>query len=174
MPSNDREVFDHLRSGDEAAQQIDFLAYALFAYEKSEWISHFEAKRGQVPNQAEIDAWIGDITTYQFTGMRQKAADLFDAAARTYMRDEIEGLEERALNSAIVAEVRAAGVWWKQLLTALAMSILAPLILGAIIVFGHGVSLYPTPSDVAHRIEPSIPDAASPPTAKPAPSSPNP
>lgn len=154
MPSNDREVFDHLRSGNEAAQQIDFLAYALFAFEKSEWISHFEARGGRPPNQDEIDAWIGDITTYQFNGMRQKAADLFDAAARTYMRDEIEGLEERALNSAIVAEVKAAGVWWKQFLMALAMAILAPLILGAVIVFGSGFSHYPTPLDIAHRIEP--------------------
>ncbi len=174
MPSNDREVFDHLRSGDEAAQQIDFLAYALFAYEKSEWTLHFEAKRGRQPTQDEIDAWIGDITTYQFNGMRQKAADLFDAAARTYMREEIEGIQERALNSAIVAEVKAAGVWWKQFLMALAMSILAPLILGAVIVFGHGFSLYPTPTDFAHRIDPSAGEAPPSPAAKPAQPPPSP
>jgi len=166
MPSNDREVFDHLRSGDEAAQQIDFLAYALFAFEKSEWISHLEAKRGREPDQGEIGTWIGDITRYQFNGMRQKAADLFDAAARAYMRDEIEGIEERALNSAIVAEVKAAGVWWKQFLMALAMAILAPLILGAVIVFGNWFSLYPTPSDFAHRIEPPAPAAPAAPAAK--------
>lgn len=159
MPSNDREVFDHLRTGNEAGQQIDFLAYALFAFEKSEWISHFESTRGRQPHPVEIDAWIGDITPYQFAGMRQKAADLFDAAARSYMREEIEGLEERALNSAIVAEVKAAGVWWKQFLMALTMAILAPLILGGIIVFGNGYSRYPTPSDFAHRIEPPAPPA---------------
>lgn len=102
---------------------MDFLAYALFAYEKSGWVSHFEAKSVRLPNQDEVDAWIVDITTYQFDGMRQKAADLFDAAARAYMRDEIEGIQERALNSAIVAEVKAAGVWWKQFLMAVAMAI---------------------------------------------------
>lgn len=33
-----------------------------------------ETKRGREPDQGEIDTWIGDIITYQFNGMRQKAA----------------------------------------------------------------------------------------------------
>lgn len=133
---------------------------------KGEWIKHFEARKQRPPTQDEINAWISDITPYHFDSLRQKAVDVFDTAARDYMRDEVEAAKEQALNSAIVREVKAAGVWWKQLLMALAMAILAPLILGAVIVFGDRFSHYPTPAEVARALAGQTP-AGAPPAPEP-------
>lgn len=150
---SDREVFDSLLALKDTSREVSFITYAIFAQERSEWIRHFEAQNGTTPTQADIDRWIANLTDYQFAGMRDRAVNMFDEAARLYLRDEMDLAEERALHSAIVSEVKAASVWWKQLAIALAMSIVAPLLLGVILAAGYYYSLIPSPADVARKIE---------------------
>lgn len=153
MPGNDREVFEKLTSSDDTSLEIDYLTYAIFAHEKREWIKHRESLTGHAPSQEEIDAWISNISDYQFRNMGDKAVDFFDEAAREYLADEIAAAKEEALRSAVVSEVKAASAFWKQLAMALATSILAPLLLGgifaAILAYNN---LMPTSDDVLNRL----------------------
>ncbi len=59
-----------------------------------------------------------------------------DAAAHEYVAEETAEFEKNVLHAAIVREVRAASNIWRQLGLALLTSILAPVLLGAIILFG--------------------------------------
>lgn len=133
MPASDREAFDLFRANGSTVMEVRYLAHALFAFEKSEWMDHFAQRTGRSPTQADIDIWIADQSDHRFADMRKQAVDLFDVAARNYFRDEMEAADERALSSAIVAQVRSAGAFWKQLAMALITAIVAPLILGGVI-----------------------------------------
>lgn len=135
MPANDRELFDQLRADVETPAEIDFLTYAIFANEKSEWIRLFEKRNGQPPGQNDIDEWIANLTDWRLAQMRQEAVQFFDGAARRYLEDEIAEAQQEVLRSALVREVRAAGSFWRQLAMALATAILAPIIIGGIIAF---------------------------------------
>ena len=137
MPSNDREVFDHLASQAEVGKQerqIAFLSYALFAYEKREWIKLFKSKNAdEESSQADIDGWISNITGSLYTTWRNEAERFFVDAADAYFEDRFLGEREAILRSAIVSEVKAAGSFGRQLGIALATAILAPLIIGGVI-----------------------------------------
>jgi hypothetical protein len=133
VASSDRDVFDKLTSDPESSREIDFIAYAMFAYEKSEWMRHWEKSKGQPPTSTEIDNWISNLTDYQFNQMRAKAFEFFDTAARDYLADEIEAARQEALRSAIVTEVKASGGFWRQLSLALITAVLAPIIIGGVI-----------------------------------------
>jgi hypothetical protein len=111
MPKNDHEVFQRLSEDAETPLEIDFIAYAMFAYQKKQWIAHREREMGNQPSQAEIDTWIADISDWQFENIRKQAVDFFDEAARTYLEDEIATAKQQALESAIVQKVQAAGAF---------------------------------------------------------------
>ena len=148
MPDNDREVFERLTVGD-AESVEDFLTYAIFAFQRREWVNHFTARNGTPPAAADIEAWIGNLTDYDFDQMRTRAAGVFDLAARAYMAPDIEAAREDGLRDALLREVRgatdlqkselgaavatvkAAGSFWTQLGVALLTAIIAPLIIGA-------------------------------------------
>lgn len=134
MPGNDREVFDKLTGDGEAPAVEDFLTYALFAFERREWIAHHTASRNAAPTEGEVDAWIGNITEYQFGQMRSRAIAFFDVAARAYMADDIESAKQEVLRGTVVKEVKAAGNFWRQLFIATATAIIAPVIIGLIVV----------------------------------------
>ena len=75
----------------------------------------------------------------------------------------MEAADERALSSAIVAQVRNAGAWYKQLAMALTTAIVAPLILGGVILGARYYSTLPTPADIAKRADPAVsPDISKP------------
>jgi hypothetical protein len=133
MPGNDREVFLYLKSDETTPEAEDLLTFAMFAYEKDEWIKHYADKHGSEPTQVEIDNWTANITDYHFARMREKAATFFDTAAREYLRDEIAAGKQQVLESEIVNRVRAAGAFWKQLVIALVTAVLTPILLGAVI-----------------------------------------
>lgn len=153
MPRDDREVFEHLCADKLTSREIGYLAYAKYAFEKYEWMQDYQAERGEMPSQAEIDAWISQITRSRFVVMREEAARLFDVAAREYLKADIEAEKEKAVNKSILAEVRAAGSVWKQLLIAVFTSILAPLILGGVIVAALTWDRFaPTAAGVAERL----------------------
>ncbi len=134
MPKNDREVFEHLIYDKETSLQIDFLAYAIFAHEKREWIRLYESQnKGQAPQQTEIDTWISNLTDSQFIGMRSSAEAFFVEAASAYFEERMEAERQEILRSAIVSEVKAAGALWKQIAIALLTAVLAPIVIGLII-----------------------------------------
>jgi anti-sigma-K factor RskA len=134
MLSNDREVFDKLTGDSGTAGAEDFITYALFAHERREWVTHHTATHGQPPTAAEVEVWIGNITDYQFDQMRIRAASFFDVAARAYMAEEIEQARQDTLKSSVVKEVKAAGNFWRQLFIATVTAIMAPVIIGLIVV----------------------------------------
>jgi hypothetical protein len=108
MPNNDIEVFEHLTVDQETALEIDYLTYAIFAYKKKHWIAHFQKRHGKAPSQAEIDEWISQLTDYDFSQMRDEAANYFQFASREYLQEYIEDQKNEAVNSSILNEVRLA------------------------------------------------------------------
>lgn len=134
MPVNDREVFEKLTGGGDAPSVDNFITYALFAFERREWINHHAGTKGEPPSDADIETWISNISDYQFEQMRARAASFFDVASREYMADEMEAARQEVLKSAVVKEVKAAGNFWRQLFIATATAIIGPVIIGLIIV----------------------------------------
>lgn len=154
-PTNDKEVFDLFQADADTPLSLDFITYAIFSFEKYQWHMHFEAMNARPPTQVETDGWIAQLTAFRFSGMREEAARFFDAAAREYLREEMQADRERAVASSIVAEVRAAGAWWRQLAIALATSILAPIIIGGMIAAALTYDrTAPTPTDLSRRLAP--------------------
>jgi len=135
MPANDRDVFEDLTGGEEGQNALSFLTYALFAFERREWIAHHtNANNGEPPTDQQIDGWISNLTPYNFTQMRNQSGEFFDVSARAYMADDVEAARQQTLQSAIVKEVKAAGSAWRQLVIAMATAIAAPVIIGLIVV----------------------------------------
>ena len=166
MPSSDKEVFDLIRRDPESSTELDFLTYAMYAFEKYQWFDHFESLNGRLPERGEIDAWIGQLTEFRFRSMREEAARLFDEAARTYLSDYIAEEKRLAIERSIVAEVKASGGFWRQMSIALMTAILAPLIIGAMIAAALTYDkLTPTASEVAKTLQrPADPAQAKPTT----------
>jgi hypothetical protein len=158
MPKSDLEVFERLIQDAETATEIDFIAYAMFAYEKREWIKYHAENCGNPPTQQQIDSWISNITDFQFQDMRDKAIDFFDNAARNYLEEEIAQAKQQVLESAIIQKVQAASAFWKQLATALLTAVLAPILLGGILASILLWQKYSLPSEVTARF--TLPDKA--------------
>jgi hypothetical protein len=158
MPASDREVWDFLRKDQASSSELNFITYAIYSFEKYDWISQHEVAAGAPPSQQDIDRWTAQITPYRFSVMREKAAALFDDAARRYLADEIERQRQDAVDSSILAAVRSASAFWKQAALALLTATLAPIILGGMILGARYYDLfYPTASAVS-RAAPPGPD----------------
>ena len=106
MPKNDIEVFEYLRLDEKTPLEIDFLTYAIFAYRKEKWIEHFEKNNNnKSPTQAEVDAWIIQLSDYEFQQMRNEAADYFSDASREYLEGYIEDQKVQAVNNSILSTI---------------------------------------------------------------------
>lgn len=159
MPGNDREVFEKLTGGADIPNVEDYLTYALFAFERREWVAHRIAIHKNSPSEQDIETWVGNLTGYQFDQMRRRAAEFFDLAAREYMAGEIELARQNVLKSEVVREVKAAGSFWRQLFIATATAILAPVIIGLIVVAAlRSESLIPTITGTQQTVQPKNPD----------------
>ena len=132
---NDHEVFDYLFSNKETPSEIDYFAYAKFAFRKREWIKHFRAENEESPSQEEINHWIGQLTDYDFRQMTEEAADFFDGAARAYLEDFIDAEKKRAIDASIVKDVKVLTNPWRHLGIALLMAVIAPVMLGGVFFF---------------------------------------
>jgi hypothetical protein len=159
MPRSDREVFDHLTSDSTTEPHIDLLTYAQFAAEKKEWMLLFEKSNDRPPSQAEIDAWIAGVTDYQFNRMRSAALDMFSESAESYLAQRIADEKEKLLTSTLVSQVKAATSFWKQFGLAVLTAILAPLILGLVLVAINAYGHLFTHNDVAKRLPAPSPQA---------------
>lgn len=136
MATNDREVFELFIADESTPTEIDFLTYAIFAFHKREWIRLFEAQHNnQAPSQQDIDNWISNITPRQFDDMREEAERFFDAAARTYLEDEIQQEKRTAIDQSILSEIKHYTSPWRHVGIALIFAIVAPIILGGVIYF---------------------------------------
>jgi hypothetical protein len=142
MPCNDLEVFEHLLADDSTPLEIDYLTYAVFAYQKSHWIDKYREVHGELPTQEKIDAWISEISDYEFGTMRDRATEVFHNAAVEYMEEDIikaraEGTRDAIALSikAIEGQVKSVGLFRNQLVIALMTAILTPFILGGAIFF---------------------------------------
>ncbi|MEJ0043109.1 MAG: hypothetical protein WDM81_13265 [Rhizomicrobium sp.] len=133
MPNSDIEVFDHLTSDDTTPEELDFLAYAIFAFKKKEWCDHFEKTKGHKPTHDEIDEWISQLPDFEFDQIRSDAANFFHSAAEEHLREYIEAEKKRAVDESIMGAVKSATSWERHISIALGMAILAPIVLGGIV-----------------------------------------
>jgi hypothetical protein len=153
VPKSDREVFEYFRASTTAPIEGVSLTYALYAFEKFQWHAQFEQEHGTPPSELDSERWILDITPSRFASMREEAARVFDSSARKYLFNDIEAQKQEAVRTSILAEVKAAGSFWRQLATALITAILAPLIIGGVIVAALTYDHFaPLTSDVAKRL----------------------
>jgi hypothetical protein len=134
MINDDREIFLHISNNDKTSLETDFMTYAVYAFEKYQWVEQCRLRIGAFPTETETNRWISEITDYRLASFREEAARLFDAGARNYLKDELEVEKRRAVDESILNEVKASGSFWRQIGIALITSILAPLIIGAMIV----------------------------------------
>lgn len=143
MPASEREVYEHLLSRADSARAVTMIAYAVFAEERKHWVELYRARNGREPPQSEIYEWVANLPDVRLKKLLDEAATYFDGAARSYLRSEIDGLRDQLLETEIVRQVRAASGWWRQLAIALMTAILAPLLIGAVIVFAlaYGTAL---------------------------------
>ncbi len=174
MPGSDKEVFLELVSSSDHTDVSNFLTYAIFAFDRANWIVWHTQTTGSEPDQAAINAWTGNLTPHSFEVMRNRAQDFFDLAARDYLAADMEDAREDALRGGLLeeirnavqvqtaglketlAEVKSAGSFWKQLGLQTLTSIIAPLLIGSVIgIFLTFGDKLPSIRDIAGRISPA-------------------
>lgn len=165
MPSNDREMWKAISGQKASSAEVNYLTYAIYAFEKYDWVQSFETSNGTPPSAQDTDNWITQITDHRIAVWRDSAVRFFDGAARAYLATEIERQKKDAVDQSILneirnrdqvifAELRKASVWYKQIGVALVTAILAPLIIGALIVAARAYDLFmPTSTGVSNKLE---------------------
>ena len=164
MPKNVTDVFHRLVGTDEDAikQNVPgFVAYGLFWAELDAWIRH-QVKDGKpYPTPQEIDDHIAhNIPESHFIDIENNALELFVEVSLDILKETIDEKIREAVDQSVVHEVKAhqegalaefrkSGNLWRQLGMALITAIVAPLILGAILVLINAYSHYASPADVA-------------------------
>jgi hypothetical protein len=165
MPSNDRELWVAILS-DNGSEELNYLTYAKYSFEKYEWYDLFEKHKGKPPTAAEIDDWISQITAVRIRTWRENAARAFDVAARDYMKNQIMQERRDAVNDRIVTsiedsltrydtqfrecltEVRNSSSLRNQILVGFVTALLSPLILGLGILAIQAADLWPAPTGI--------------------------
>lgn len=174
MPSNDREVWVAIVSGNGDAPELNYLTYAIYSFEKYEWFDQTERAKGKPPTAGEINDWIVQITETRIKAWRESAARTFDLAARTYMRDEVTRERQAAVEDRLISTVKVSldsfskelgksGSLWRQIIIGFFIAILSPIILGVIILALQAADRWPTPGGVAQSVG-GRPPAATPST----------
>lgn len=107
MPSNDREVWVSIVSGNGQAPELNYLTYATYSFEKYEWYDQIEKTKGKPPTAGEINDWISQITETRIKAWRETSARAFDLAARTYMNDEMRQERQAAANDKVVTSIQS-------------------------------------------------------------------
>jgi hypothetical protein len=181
MPTNDREVWVNIVSGNGQAPELNYLTYAIYSFEKYEWYDQMEKTKGKAPTPGEINDWISQITETRTKAWRDSAARAFDLAARTYMKDFLIQERQAAANERVVtsiqssldqfsrafqnclAELRKSNSFGKQLFVGFIIAILSPVILGLLILSIQAADLWPNATGFTRLFHPKASDT-SPPT----------
>jgi hypothetical protein len=168
MPRNDRDVWLAIVSGDSGQDELHYLAYAIYSFEKYEWYNQIEKQAGNPPTAAEIDVWIAQITEIRIKGWRENAARLFDVAARAYMKDQVARERQDNIDKSILLyvkssldtydvefkksldETRKSSAFGRQLMVGLLSGLLSPIMLGLIILAIQAADLWPSATGLAH------------------------
>jgi hypothetical protein len=175
MPSNDREIWVSIVSGNTHPPELNYLTYAIYSFEKYEWYDQIEKVKGKSPTPDEINEWISQITETRIKAWRESSARTFDLAARAYMKDYLVQERQTAINDRVIAsvqssldnfsvnlrgglaELRKASSFRNQLLIGFVIAILSPIILGVVILAVQAADLWPTPTGVTHIFQPRQP-----------------
>jgi hypothetical protein len=156
MPANDKEVFEYFRRDPATSLEVDFLAYASYAYDKYAWMARFNELHKRDPSPAEIDSWISQLPNSRLDEIQEWAVDYFAGAARAFTAEETKREVERGINASILTEVRThnqsvlgtvtsatsfKSTWWQQLLVGIIASfVFAVLIILASAIFARDPS----------------------------------
>lgn len=108
MAASDREVFRHFVDNPDLPREVALIAYASYAAEKYDWITHVELREGEPPSGDRIDSWISDLPDSRLATLRDTALAAFDIAATAYMEPILETAKKEAVDSSILQEVKKA------------------------------------------------------------------
>ena len=106
MPDADKRVFDYFASNEDTAEEVDYLAFASYAFAKFEWFEKFLVQNGVEPTRAEIDKWIAELPDSRLKEIHDNASRVFRNAARLYMDDRVKLAEAKAVSASIRDEVK--------------------------------------------------------------------
>jgi hypothetical protein len=172
MSTNDRDLWTEISSVNSGFRELNYLTYAIYSFEKFEWYEQVSSQRGTPPSEQELNEWISQITGTRIKVWGESAARTFDAAARTYLKDEIDKRCQEAAQNGVISrikeemanfkttlesstkDVRKSSSFPTVLFISLVTAILTPIILGLAIVGVRAADLWPTPSQIEHFFNP--------------------
>jgi hypothetical protein len=134
MPADDRAVYEYFCSDPAYPVEVNWLAYASFAFDKYEWVRHFEAREGRAPDESELDRWIADLPESRLVEIRSTAAAFFEEAAQRFMQPEIEQQLRAARESGVIDVVRRATSFRSTFLPNLVVGVVASVMFSVLII----------------------------------------
>ena len=105
MPDADKRIFDYFARNEETAQEVDYLAFASYAFSKFEWLEKFVDRNGVEPTQAEIEKWVAELPDSRLDEIHNNASRVFRNAARIYMADRIKRAQDEAVSASVFSEL---------------------------------------------------------------------
>jgi hypothetical protein len=171
VPNTIHDVFRNLVEVDEENTTRDvagIISYGLFWADLEAWINHRVSNGNPHPSAEEINQHIqNNLTANYFRDLESKSLQLFGEASLTFLEERIEAEKEEAVrkslldsmqahNAAVLSEVSKGSNFYRQTFMALLTAIVAPLILGAILVAIKYYSDFATPRDVETQLAPPI------------------
>ena len=106
MPDADRRVFDYFAENTETAQEVDYLAYASYAFSKFEWFQKYLNQNGREPTQAETDKWADELPDSRLDEIHDSDSRVFRSAARAYMAESMKEAQRSAILRSIDTEIK--------------------------------------------------------------------
>jgi len=95
MPGSTKEVFEKFKADHDEDDITPYVAYALFAESRYQWMDHVVAQNGGVaPDPQREKTWIEDLTDPDFERYRARATDFLARFSRVYLAEEIEQARE--------------------------------------------------------------------------------
>lgn len=167
MPIADKRVFDYFSANEETAQEVDYLAFASYAFAKFEWYERFLSQHGTEPDQAELDKWADELPDSRLDEIHSNATRVFRSAARIYMAERIKEAEAKAISGSVLSEVqrsnkeveryvRAATSFSKNLLPNIGLGILTSFIFSVFIILASLIfTSDPSPIALYKRVIPN-------------------
>ena len=106
MSDPDRRIFEYFADNIDTAQEVDYLAFAAYAFAKFEWYDKFKSQNGADPDQNEVNKWVSELPDSRLDEIHQTAGRVFRNAAREYMAEEIKIKIQKAISASIDTEIK--------------------------------------------------------------------
>lgn len=110
MPSTPREVFELFTNDREEGDIIPYLAYAIFAAERYEWMYRELDRHGEFPDVDTESRWIQEKPDQYFARLEARATQWLDTFSRDYLDENIEQEKQEAVEQSVktsIDELRA-------------------------------------------------------------------